>query len=213
MLEQNLLDAPRSGAFYEAIAFLNENALANIEGLYYASEYVSEDEESALLNAINASPWMPELSRRVQHYGFKYDYRARSVDASMRIGTFPVWLHTLATRLRNDGFFLRTPDQVIVNEYMPGQGIAPHVDCEPCFGETIVSLSLASGIVMSLENRENGEQFSVWLEPRSIIVLTGPARHAWTHGIARRKRDLIKSISIPRTRRVSLTFRTVIQDG
>tara|TARA_R110002020_G_scaffold27552_5_gene88816 strand:- start:4922 stop:5056 length:135 start_codon:yes stop_codon:yes gene_type:complete len=43
----------------------------------------------------------------------------------------PDWLLPIARRLVADGFFAAMPDQVIVNECLPGQAIAPHVDCEP----------------------------------------------------------------------------------
>jgi alkylated DNA repair protein alkB family protein 8 len=38
-----------------------------------------------------------------------------------------------------------TPNQVTVNEYIPGQGISPHVDTHTPFGEFIFSLSLGAG--------------------------------------------------------------------
>lgn len=48
----------------------------------------------------------------------------------------------LAEKLFLDKLFNKIPDQLIINEYLPGQGIAPHIDCVPCFTETIVSISL-----------------------------------------------------------------------
>jgi len=48
------------------------------------------------------------------------------------------------------------------------------------------------------------------LEPRSLIVLKGEARYEWAHGIAKRKSDNWQGQVFKRTRRVSLTFRTVI---
>ena len=43
-----------------------------------------------------------------------------------------------------------------VNEYLPGQGIAQHVDCVPCFGGTVASLSLLSPCTMRLEPAGGG---------------------------------------------------------
>lgn len=39
-----------------------------------------------------------------------------------------------------------------VNEYLPGQGIAAHVDTHDAFGHTLLSLSLASGVVMDFRH-------------------------------------------------------------
>ena len=44
------------------------------------------------------------------------------------------------------------PDQVTVNEYLPGQGIAAHVDTHEAFGHTLLSLSLVSGVVMDFRH-------------------------------------------------------------
>ncbi len=35
------------------------------------------------------------------------------------------------------------PNQLTINEYIPGQGIAPHIDTHSAFEGAIVSLSLA----------------------------------------------------------------------
>ena len=39
-----------------------------------------------------------------------------------------------------------------VNEYLPGQGIASHVDSHDAFSTAIFSLSLASGVVMDFRH-------------------------------------------------------------
>jgi alkylated DNA repair dioxygenase AlkB len=43
----------------------------------------------------------------------------------------------------------RPPDQLIVNEYIPGQGIGDHVDHTKLFGQEVVSISLLSDVVMT----------------------------------------------------------------
>jgi|TARA_A100001391_G_scaffold63912_1_gene39786 alkylated DNA repair dioxygenase AlkB len=177
---------------------------------HYMPNYVDEACELALLHAIDNSAWLGDLKRRVQHYGFRYDYRARRVTDESRLGPLPDWLEVLAGRLWKDSIFQAQPDQVIVNEYLPGQGIAPHVDCEPCFGETIASLSLGSACLMDFSNIHSGNTATQVLAPRSLLVLSGEARFNWTHGIPARKSDVIDGKKIARGRRVSLTFRTVI---
>ncbi len=39
----------------------------NIDGLHYIPDYISVDEEEALLKAIDQQSWMTDLKRRVQH--------------------------------------------------------------------------------------------------------------------------------------------------
>ena len=99
------------------------------------------------------------------------------------------------------------PEQMIVNEYLPGQGIANHIDHALHFGPVVASLSLCSGVLMRF--RYNDQERELWLEPRSLLVLSGPARWAWSHGIAKRKGDVRDGARVLRGRRVSITFRTM----
>ena len=181
-----------------------------ITGLSYIPHYIDESTEAALLELIDSQPWMHDLKRRVQHYGWRYDYKARNVTNDLRIGELPDWLQRYAVRLQQGGLFTETPDQVIINEYQPGQGISAHADCIPCFAETIASLSLGSPCVMDFTHSKTGEKSSLMLEPRSLLVLSGDARYVWQHAIAGRKTDRHNGQIIQRTRRISLTFRKVI---
>ena len=190
----------------------NQEAIDAIAGLDYKKDYINEIKHDQLLKQIDEQPWLDDLKRRVQHYGYKYDYKARRVVRDMRIGKLPEWLEELAEKLCRDRHMPKVADQVIVNEYKPGQGISRHIDCEPCFDDTIVSLSLGSGCVMDFINKFDKKKRSVWLEPRSIVVLKNEARYEWLHGIAARKTDEWDGQKYERQRRVSLTFRKVIID-
>ena len=189
----------------------NEEAISIIKGFRYIEDYISESEHDWLLDQIDEHQWRKDLKRRVQHYGFKYDYKARKVNLDMRIGHLPEWLQALGQRLHEDGHMPAEPDQVIVNEYEPGQGISSHIDCEPCFANMIVSLSLGSGCVMDFTSKlDKAKKIPVWLAPKSIIVLRDEARYKWLHGIASRESDQWAGQKYERQRRVSLTFRKVI---
>lgn len=134
----------------------------------YVQDYVDEPQEAALLASIDNASWLGDLKRRVQHYGFRYDYKARRITTDAYLGPLPEWLASMAERLWENGTFAVRPDQVIVNEYLPGQGIAPHIDCEPCFGGTIASLSLGSACVMAFSHIRSEQSFSHTLAPRSF---------------------------------------------
>lgn len=189
---------------------LFETPQPTISGLTYIADYIDAATEDALIRTIDTQPWITELKRRVQHYGWRYDYKARSVTSDLRIGALPDWLQSYAVRLQQAGYFPEMPDQVIINEYLPGQGISAHIDCVPCFTDTIASLSLGSPCVMDFIHSKTGEKSSLLLEPRSLLVLTGDVRYVWQHAIAQRKTDRYNGQIIQRTRRISLTFRKVI---
>lgn len=181
-----------------------------IPGLLYVADYLDLAQQEMLLAQVDSHPWSLDLQRRVQHHGYAYDYRRRTIDAGAALGPLTGWLWDLSERLFRDGFCEAPPDQVIVNEYLPGQGIALHVDCEPCFGETIISLSLGSVCVMDFADSRSNAQAQLLLERGSLLVLQGDARYRWKHGIARRKTDTYAGHLIRRDRRISLTFRNVI---
>ncbi len=184
----------------------------DISGLRYLPNFIGEIDEQALISRIDSiGNWCNSLRRRVQHYGFRYDYRSRSIDPStMKAPGFPPWLIELRDRILREGLIDRNSDQAIINEYLPGQGIAGHVDCEPCFGPVVVSLSLGSGCEMVFERVIDKAVRSIYLEPRSILVLQGGARYNWKHGIPSRISDTREGVRLPRQRRISITFRTVI---
>ena len=179
----------------------------SILGLQYIPDYISIEQERQLINIIDTQNWLTDLKRRVQHYGYKYDYTAKKITNDHYIGAIPDWLLPLCKRLLVEHVFISPPDQVIINEYLPGQGISPHIDCIPCFGEVVCSLSLLSPCVMDFIQKE---KISRLLEARSLLILSGPSRYHWKHGIAARKFDIYDGNKIIRQRRVSITFRKVI---
>lgn len=184
-------------------------SIPDITGLSYIPEFIDAQAEVKLVRTIDAQPWLQDLKRRVQHYGYRYDYKARNVTLESRLGDIPNWLQPYCQKLKQDGFFKEIPDQVIANEYQPGQGISAHIDCVPCFGPTIASLSLGSPCMLHFSQSHTGEKLSLLLEPRSLLILAGDARYLWKHSIPARKTDRYNTQIIPRTRRVSLTFRTI----
>ena len=119
--------------------------------------------------------------------------------------------------------------QVILNRYSPGEGITPHVDLLNRFDDGILGVSLGSGCVMDFELVDKDEKgakldevhhdyWGLYLPPDSILVLTGDARYAWTHGIARRIDDQVISNegiveTLRRGTRISLTFRWLLPDA
>ncbi|GAA5863352.1 hypothetical protein JCM8547_006956 [Rhodosporidiobolus lusitaniae] len=110
----------------------------------------------------------------------------------------------------------RGPNHVLVNEYLPGQGILPHTD-GPAYLPCTTTLSLGSHTVLCLRSKpahltssyassdssaapptENDpsaastaevEKIDLFLPPRSLLVLTGELYSSWLHGIQPLKTD------------------------
>jgi len=181
-----------------------------IPGLTYVPEYITFEEQNQLIHAIDQQEWSMKLKRRVQHYGYRYDYKDGSLASANYLGALPDWAEHIASRLFNDKLTEKAFDQLIVNEYQPGQGIISHVDCVPCFGNTIISLSLGSPCVMDFTHSQTQQKISLLLSPGSLVVMHREARYLWQHGIAPRKKDKYKGTEITRTRRISMTYREVL---
>ncbi len=181
-----------------------------ITGLSYIPNIISNKTAITLLSKIDALLWRTGFKRRVQHYGYIYDYKRRSVDTDMYLGELPHWSQDVVSLLLNHPQFGVEADQMIINEYLPGQGISHHIDCEPCFGDVIASFSLASSCIMSFIKPSTGEKQELLLEPNSLLIMGSEARYDWQHGIPARKNDVYEGVKYPRRRRVSITFRKVI---
>ncbi len=197
-------------AILSQMSLFDDDKKPDISGLRYLPDYIDKKTEDFLLQKIDGEPWLSDMKRRVQHYGYKYDYKARRITQDLQIGSIPDWLAGLCNMLYVNKIFAKIPDQVIINEYQAGQGITPHIDCVPCFGETIASISVYTPCVMEFTPIETGEKISQLLEPRSLVVLSGEARYKWQHAIPQRKTDIVNGQKIARGRRISLTFRTII---
>ena len=179
-----------------------------IPGLHYCPAFLDDQQQRSAIRQIDQSAWLTDLERRVQHYGWRYDYRARTIDRSMRIGPLPEWLAEIAASLHErTGLFDGVPNQAIVNEYEPGQGIAMHADRQ-CFGPAVATVSLGDDWTMDFRAVGGKQKAQMLLVRGSALVLTGEARNHWLHGIAKRKSETTASTQRPRTRRLSLTFRT-----
>ncbi len=184
--------------------------IQTVPGLQFIEDFLTPEEQEDCVDRVDAAvtEWRNDLSRRVQHYGWRYDYKARAITPDMRIGALPDWLSQLAQKLYDEtGLFDRAPEQVIVNEYEPGQGIAMHIDHRG-FGPTVCTISLLDDWEMDFSERH--DKTPALLKRGSCVLLTGQSRSDWQHGIAPRKSEVIDSGRRQRKRRLSLTFRTVL---
>lgn len=206
-------------------------ASVEVPGLEVYLDFVVEREAQDLMAAIDDRPWDTTIKRRVQHYGYAFDYAQLAI-AQERPQPLPAFCDGVVRRLEETGVLTHPVDQVTINEYVPGVGIASHVDAHSAFEDGVGILSLGSGIVMDFRKPRPGANGktsvgkhhrlapppadleataplkSVWLPANSLIVLRSEARYAWQHAIAWRKTDcLSEGEAMPRGRRVSLTLR------
>lgn len=78
-------------------------AEAGITGLFLIPDFISEAEEQQLLAHIDTQPWQYLAKRRVQHYGYKFEYTQRGVDLKQQVGAMPEWSQDVLTRVQVRG--------------------------------------------------------------------------------------------------------------
>lgn len=157
---------------------------------------------------MNKLPWNNDIKRRYQVHGYKYDSLTKSI--LQYVGELPSCFSFLIDRIKEQNLKSEKIDQCVVNEYVPGQGIAPHID-KTIFGDQVINISLGSDIVMDFFGPAD-EKKSVLLPQRSVLLVEGEARYKWKHGIAARKTDKLEDGAIlRRNKRISLTFRDSIK--
>jgi alkylated DNA repair dioxygenase AlkB len=202
---------PSDGPDPEFPEGITQRNVQGIPGIDYIEDFLTPEEQESLLENINDSEWSESgttgIIRRVQHYGYIYKYQGRqgSLDTAKPI---PEFLKPLQERL--EAITKRKFDQVIINEYTPGQGISPHADDAKLFGDYVVSVSLGSGATMNFNPVGNPKDIQeIYLRPGSAVFLTKDGRYSWEHSIAKRKTDIDPKTGkkIARGTRVSATFR------
>jgi len=190
----------------ELFAAPGENYGALPAGFVFQPDFISAEEEQALLHEIARLPLAQAkykqytARRRIAYFGFGYDF------TSNRLGEAPPAPAFLAP-LRDKvaawmGLAPETLEQALVTEYRPGTPLGWHRDA-PDFGR-VAGVSLGGWARMRLRpygtNAPRGKDEPITLElaPRSAYQMQGAARWQWQH-------------SIPATRelRYSITFRTL----
>ncbi|KAH8104126.1 hypothetical protein BXZ70DRAFT_888551 [Cristinia sonorae] len=174
---------------------------------YYIPNFVTEEEEEYVIRKIRESPqqlWKNLPNRRLQILGGGMSAKNILVPQE-----FPPYLNTfpdLIGRMRETGVFQSSPhgapNHVILNEYLPGQGIMPHED-GPSYHPAVATLSLGSHTVFHYYQYKLDEEdtlsaptseargksidktpvLSMLLEPRSLVITTSSLYTSHLHGI------------------------------
>jgi alkylated DNA repair dioxygenase AlkB len=172
------------------------------EGLEYRADFVSLEEENALLEHFRELDFREYEfhgylgKRRVVSFGAHYDSSESTARNTEDIPSF------LLTLLQKAAEFARlAPSELqhaLITEYTPGAGIGWHRD-RPAYRD-IIGVSFGSPCRFRLRRIRGGswECASLIVEPRSIYLLRGPARTEWQHSIPPAERL-----------RYSVTFRSI----
>jgi alkylated DNA repair dioxygenase AlkB len=174
------------------------------EGMKYQANFLSIEEERALLREVENLPFREfefhgfTGRRRTVSYGWRYDFNGGGLTKTDDMPEFLIGLRTRAEAFAGNA--PRSFQQVLVTEYAPRAGIGWHKD-RSVFGD-VVGISLRSVCTFRLRKRslKGFTRENLVAEPRSVYLLRGPSRTEWEHSI-----PAVGSL------RYSVTFRNVIE--
>jgi alkylated DNA repair dioxygenase AlkB len=188
--------------------------IKKVSGLYYIPNLITNS--VLLLKSLDAMQWIPvsnsNSSRKVQHYGYLYDYITKKIN--IPTNQFPQFLKNMAEEIEDICLKLQITspnykfNQCIVNNYECGQGIRTHTDVKD-YGDVICCYTINSGATMKFVNPNTNEKYTKYVEPNSLYIMSGDARRIWTHEMPNCNYDLVDGEKIQRGRRISITFRNV----
>lgn len=176
----------------------------------YIPNFITSDEEQRILSQIDRAPkpkWTQLLNRRLINYG------GIPHPNGMVAEEIPEWLQNFVDKINNLNIFeSQKANHVLVNEYLPGQGIMPHTD-GPLFYPTISTISCGSHTVLEFSKREKvldeenieltergietdmsttrNVLFKLILEPRSLLILKDSLYNDYLHSISEIDQDIL----------------------
>ena len=185
----------------------------HLPGLYVIEDFISIEEESLILSAIKDnvkenSPRWTESTFNGKHLGKRW-----GVHCNLRLRKVTSATHEMPSFFR-DIIFPKLlclkqmngirPNEANAIDYRKSLGhyLVSHVDNRQLSKEPIANLSLAGSCNMTftpVSQKWGSKAIKVLLKPRTLQILTGPARYSYSHGIEHH--ELLSE------RRVSITMR------
>jgi alkylated DNA repair dioxygenase AlkB len=158
-----------------------------VEGFVYEENFLSSEEEAALVTRISALPFREfEFhgfvgKRRVVSFGWKYEFSSRRVQKADEIPEFLLPVRGRAACV--SGLPAARFQHALVTEYQSGAAIGWHKD-KAVFGDVIgISLAAPCSFRFRRKRGSSWHRRSLMMQPRSMYLLSGPSRTQWEHSI------------------------------
>ncbi len=176
-------------------------------GFFYIPNFISEDEERFLTEALLSAPkpkWKVLQNRRLQEWGGQVHAKNNTLMPQAMPDFFAAY-PDLVTRLRKTGAFERSkhgePNHCLVNEYLSGQGIMPHED-GPAYFPAVATISLGSHTLLDIyryvdEDLQKDFDERMKEHDESVAAKEGGAKD---EAEANKDMDLSKSKIVPKER-------------
>mmetsp|Transcript_16756 Transcript_16756/g.28418 ORF Transcript_16756/g.28418 Transcript_16756/m.28418 type:complete len:300 (-) Transcript_16756:72-971(-) len=178
--------------------------VGELEGIFYIPNCIDESTENALQELVDrSSSWKQLKTRRLQCWGsFPSDHKDEN--GYQLTAAMPDWLDTIIDELVRIGVFDNfsdttgntdpcRPNNVLINQYSPCQGIIHHTD-GPLYRDRVAVISLGSDCILSFRKKLTaseigsegvfaGDVCSLVLRRRSLMIFEREAYTDYMHGI------------------------------
>ncbi|XP_046434653.1 alpha-ketoglutarate-dependent dioxygenase alkB homolog 6 [Neodiprion fabricii] len=167
----------------------------------YIPNFITPEGEIEIIKRVNNSPlpkWTQLSHRRLQNWG------GIPHPKGMIAEEIPAWLTKYVGKISGLQIFPETklPNHVLINEYLPGQGIMAHSD-GPLFHPIVTTISCGSHTLLDFYKRNETDhvevsnlEFTLLLERRSLLILENDLYHKYLHSISERHCDTISKENI-----------------
>ncbi|KAB0802730.1 hypothetical protein PPYR_04916 [Photinus pyralis] len=157
--------------------------------VFYIPEFITKEEETHILDKVYSVPkpkWTHLSNRRLQDYG------GVPHKNGMICEKIPAWLELYMKRITDLKVYGdKEANHVLINEYLPNQGIMPHTD-GPLFYPTIATISCGSHTILEFSCTDKRDTVcNLLLEPRSLIILQDDMYTKHLHSISEVTEDEI----------------------
>lgn len=182
-----------------------ENAY-DIPGLFYIKNYLTMSEIDTILNKIHSEIIFKPIttaptSRLVAHFGYNYSYDRSGIKPADPIPTDLTNIVNInkINNICGENIISNPFDQLIINEYKPGQQIAPHTDHVTQFGPIIACITVGKSVPIIFTLGSIKKIINV--ESGSMYIMTKDSRYLWKHSLKNTSDGT----------RYSLTYRTIVK--
>lgn len=130
---------------------------------YYISNFITDDEEKEIEKYVNNAPqpkWTQLSHRRLQNWG------GIPHPKGMIAEEIPSWLQKYINKIKNLNIFDNNtqPNHVLINEYLPNQGIMGHSD-GPLFHPIVTTITCGSHTLLEFTKRlDTNDEVSLYIK-------------------------------------------------
>lgn len=86
---------------YSKVDFPDASFDYDLNGFHVIDNFITEQEEKEMMESIDSKDWSKLMMRRVQHYGFEFNYRSRDVNPKQKLCDMPDFIDFMLPKIES----------------------------------------------------------------------------------------------------------------